>query len=369
MREKLDKELYWLWLCNIKDMWNGTIRKIFSIIDNPKDIYELSDNEVKGLCDELNIEEKICNNIIYSRNIEKIYNYKADLERKGIRFLSREHINFPNKLKNISDCPYGIYVYGNIMELNKPSVAVIGARNCSNYGMELSYKIGFELSANGINVISGLARGIDSQSHKGAIEANGVTYAVMGCGVDICYPKDNIGIYEDIKKNGGIISEYPCGSKPFAWQFPLRNRIISGLSDKIIIVEAREKSGSLITVDYALEQGKDVYAVPGRIEDALSKGCNRLIKEGAGLISSIESLIEDLDLEVKDDSKILKNKNIVLEKDLEKLYSCLDLFPKNVEQLTYETGKDCIEILRELIRLEMMGLIIEPSKNYYSKKI
>lgn len=269
----------------------------------------------------------------------------------------------------MEDCPYGIYFRGDVLELNKPTVAVVGARNCSNYGMELSYKIGFELSANGINVISGLARGIDSQSHKGAIDASGVTYAVMGCGVDICYPKDNISLYEDIKKNGGIISDYPCGTKPFAWQFPLRNRLISGLADKIIIIEAKERSGSLITVEYALEQGKDVYAVPGRIEDALSKGTNRLIKEGAGLIYSIETLIEDLELEVKTNTKILKNKNIVLEKELETLYSCLDLFPKNVEQLMSETGKNSVEILRDLIKLEMMGLVVEPSKNYYSKKI
>ena len=365
----MDKELYWLWLCNSKDIWNGTIRKMLSIIEEPKYIYELSEKEVKELCRELNIEEKICNSIIYSRNTEEIYELKDNLDKKGISFFSREHLNFPEKLKEISDCPYGIYFSGNVLELNKPTVAVVGARNCSNYGMELSYKIGFELAANGINVISGLARGIDSQSHKGAIEANGLTYAVMGCGVDVCYPKDNINLYEDVKKNGGIISDYPCGTKPFAWQFPLRNRIISGLADKVIIVEAKEKSGSLITVEYALEQGKDVYAIPGRIEDSLSNGTNKLIKDGAGLISSIETLIEDLELEVKTNTKFLKNKNIVLEKDLETLYSCLDLFPKNVEQLTYETGKNSIEIFRDLIRLEMMGLIVEPSKNYYSKKI
>ena len=369
MKKKLDNELYWLWLCNINDIWNGTIRRLLSIVDSPRCLFELSANEVKELCDELKIEERICNNIVYSRDIEKIYNYKVYLNKKNISFFSVEHTCFPYKLKKLSDCPYGIYFKGNVLELNKPAVAVVGARNCSNYGMELSYKIGFELSANGINVISGLARGIDSQSHKGAIDANGITYAVMGCGVDICYPKDNIDLYENIKINGGIISDYPCGTKPLGWRFPLRNRIISGLADKIIIVEAKEKSGSLITVDYALEQGKDIYAVPGRVEDLLSKGTNRLIKEGAGLIYSIETLVEDLELQVNTNTKKIKNKNIVLEKDLETLYSCLDLFPKNVEQLIHETGRDCVEIFRDLIRLEMMGLIIEPSKNYFSKKI
>ena len=365
----MDNELFWLWLCNIEEMCNGSIRKLFTIIDSPKNLYELPQQEVKDLCNELCLKEGLYNNIIYSRNFEKISKLKNNLDKKGIRFLSIEHKEFPKRLKNISDCPYGIYIKGQKPDFERPSVAVVGARNCTNYGIQISYKIGFELAANGINVISGMARGIDSQSHWGAIDACGITYAVMGCGVDVCYPKDNIGLYENIQKYGGIISEYPCNSKPLGWRFPLRNRIISGMADKIVIVEAKEKSGSLITVDYALEQGKDVYAVPGRIEEELSKGSNRLIKEGAGLIYSVESLIQDLDFEVDRNSKILKNKNIILEKDLETLYNCLDLFPKHVEQLISETGKNSVEILRDLIKLEMMGLITEPSKNYYSKKI
>lgn len=365
----VDNELYWLWLCNIKDVWNGTIKKLLRIVDKPKEIFELPDNSLRELCTELNIEERIYNNIIYSRNFEKVCILKEKLDKKGIRFFSKENKDFPDKLRNISDCPYILYFRGKVMDFDKPSVAIVGARNCTNYGLQLSYKMGFELAANGINVISGMARGIDSESHKGAIEVFGTTYAVMGCGVDVCYPKDNINLYEQIREYGGIISEYPCGAGPVAWQFPLRNRIISGLADKVIVVEAKEKSGSLITVEYALEQGKDIYALPGRVGDCLSKGTNRLIKEGAGLIYSTETLIEDLDFEYRTNSKILKNKNIVLEKNLETLYSCLDYFPKSVEQLIIETGKNSVEILRELIRLEMMGLITEPSKNYYSKKI
>lgn len=350
-------------------MWNGTIKKLLRVVTGPKEIFELSDKDIKLLCSEVGINEKVCTNIIINKRYDNIYVLKEYLEKNNICFFSRESNNFPSKLLHLSDCPFILYFKGNKWDFDTLTVAIIGARNCSTYGFQLAQKISFELAANGINVISGMAKGIDSQSHKGAIEAGGITYAVMGCGVDICYPGENIGLYKDIQYNGGIISEFPCKSEPLGWKFPLRNRIISGLSDKIIVVEAKEKSGSLITVDYALKQGKDVYAVPGRIEDNLSRGTNALIKDGAGLIYSMESLLEDLEWDNKKNSKKYKNKNIVLEKDLETLYSCLDLLPKDVEQLICETGKNSVEILRDLIRLEMMGLIFEPSKNHYSKKI
>lgn len=233
----------------------------------------------------------------------------------------------------------------------------------------MAYDIGFKLALSGINVISGMARGIDSKAHLGTIDGNGKTLAVLGCGVDVCYPRENIDLYEKILENGMIISEFPIKSSPLSWKFPIRNRIISGLADKIIIVEARERSGSLITAEYALEQGKDVYAIPGRTQDSLSMGCNRLIKDGAGIICSTETVLEDLGFFDFYNSKKSRNKNIVLEKDLESLYSMLDFFPKSLEQLIMETEREPKELLRDLIRLEMMGFIDEPTRNYYVKKI
>jgi DNA processing protein len=193
----------------------------------------------------------------------------------------------------------------------------------------------------------------------------------MGCGADICYPRDNIELYERVMESGGIISDYPLGTEPVGWRFPLRNRIISGLVDKIIVVEAKEKSGSLITVEYGLEQGKDIFAVPGRVGDALSSGCNRLIKDGAGIVISPKDIIKDMNIEINcgNTSKISKKNKLVLEKDLETLYSCVDLFPKNIQQLMEETGKDSVEIIQKLVKLQMMNLVEEPAKNYYSRKI
>ena len=208
------------------------------------------------------------------------------MAERGIFFLSREEQLFPQRLTAIPDAPYSLYVKGTIpQEWNNKTVAIVGARRCSAYGRSVAEKIAGRLAASGAWVISGMASGVDGSGHTGALRKNGYTCAVLGCGADICYPKSNSRIYQEIlEKNGAIISEYPPGTNPSAPLFPARNRIIAGLADVVVIVEAKIKSGSLITADYALEQGKDIYAVPGRMYDALSEGCNNLIRQGAGII-------------------------------------------------------------------------------------
>lgn len=356
--------MYWFWLCNLKEVWNGTIKTLLQLFGTPEAIYEASEKE---LCIKIG-KQNIVDTIIESRSPEKIQSLWEKLAQKKIRFLHIEQQEFPEKLRAIKGCPYGIYVRGALPDAGRKAVAVVGARNSTLYGRKLAHDISFELAANGVDIISGMARGIDSEGHWGAIEAGGQTYAVMGCGADICYPLENIELYERIQENGGILSDYPIGTQPVGWQFPMRNRIISALADRILVVEAREKSGALITVEYGLEQGKDIFAVPGRLEDALSKGCNRLIQEGAGLVTSADDILNELGMERVYNSKKTKNKNIILEKDLETLYSCLSFLPKSIQMLMNETGKNSVEILRDLVKLQMMGLIEEPSKNYYSKK-
>lgn len=365
----LDNELYWLWLCNIEGVWRGIIEKLLMYFNKPIEIFNADEKDLANCVNKFGIKEEILKNIIESRDYRKIDDIKMNLENKNINFCSCENKKFPEKLKVINECPYGIYLKGNNIDFDKKSVAIVGARNCTTYGMKMAYDIGFKLALSGINVISGMARGIDSKAHLGTIDGNGKTLAVLGCGVDVCYPRENIDLYEKILENGMIISEFPIKSSPLSWKFPIRNRIISGLADKIIIVEARERSGSLITAEYALEQGKDVYAIPGRTQDSLSMGCNRLIKDGAGIICSTETVLEDLGFFDFYNSKKSRNKNIVLEKDLESLYSMLDFFPKSLEQLIMETEREPKELLRDLIRLEMMGFIDEPTRNYYVKKI
>ena len=217
---------------------------------------------------------------------------EEELAQAGISFVSALEKGFPDKLREIPDPPFGIYYKGKMPGETEPAAAIIGARLASGYGREQARRFGRQISARGIAVISGMARGIDGIAQKAALDAGGKSYAVLGCGVDICYPEENRELYERLQQQGGVLSEYPPGMQPIAKLFPPRNRIISGLSDLVLVIEARKRSGTLITVDMALEQGREVYALPGRVSDALSDGCNRLIRQGAGPATCPQDILE-----------------------------------------------------------------------------
>lgn len=297
----------------------------------------------------------------------KTEEFRKKLRDKDIKMVCVGDRDYPEKLMPYRDRPEVLFYKGRLPDKDKPIVAMVGARACSNYGRTMAKKIAGDLAYNNVQIISGMARGIDTYSQLGAVEAGGATFAVLGCGVDICYPTENIELYENIIKTGGIISEYPPGDKPLAWHFPMRNRIISGLSDKVVVVEAKEKSGSLITVEWALEQGKDVMAVPGRVDDKLSEGCNRLIRSGAGLVRNAKDVLEELKYEVfnKEKENVIKEK--ILEKDFLLLYSELGLQPKSIEELMEKTGIEYGILADMLLQLQLRGLVEQPSDNYYSR--
>lgn len=215
-------------------------------------------------------------------------------ETGEIRVLSRQDPEYPERLRKIPGPPKKLYVLGRVPSERVLTVALIGARDCSEYGKYVAAGLGAALGHKGIQVVSGMARGIDGIGQEAALDAGGSSFGVLGCGPDICYPAGNRRIYEKLKLRGGLLSEYPPGTPPFPGHFPPRNRIVSGLADAVVVVEAREKSGTLITVDMALEQGREVYVVPGRMTDPLSAGCNRLLKLGAGLILNEEEFLEEL---------------------------------------------------------------------------
>ena len=207
------------------------------------------------------------------------------------------HLNdkeYPEKLKRIYNPPEYLYCIGDISLLSNTSIAIIGCRNASEYGIKIASIFSNNISKAGVTIISGLARGIDSIAHKSSVKEIGKTIAVMGCGVDIIYPLSNKNIYEDIINNGGlIISEFPLGTNPSRESFPKRNRIISALSDGVLVIEAKKRSGTMITVDYALEQGKNVYAIPGNIDSPNSVGTNELIKQGAIMVTNYKEILRD----------------------------------------------------------------------------
>jgi len=232
--------------------------------------------------------------IINSKKEQNIDKHIEFMVKNNIDIISIQDAEYPEILKNIYDPPLSLYILGNKQILNDKSIAIIGCRECSTYGKNIAMELAYDIAKHKINIISGLASGIDSIAHKGAILAEGKTVAVLGNGLDTIYPAENFSLAREIlQKGGAIISEYPLGEKPQKQNFPERNRIVSGMSKGIIVVEAKEKSGTLITVDFALEQGRDVFVVPGNINSPNSVGTNELIKQGAKLITNYQDVIEE----------------------------------------------------------------------------
>ncbi len=289
-------------------------------------------------------------------------------ERKqNVRYVHRTEEEYPDRLKVHRGMPKGLYVIGRLPDPKRPAVAIVGARRSSVYGNEIARRFARELARAGVQIISGMAWGIDGKAHEGALEAGGDTFAVFGCGVDICYPSGHQALYEKLVERGGVLSEYPPGTPPRPGHFPMRNRLISGLSDLVLVVEAKEKSGSLITADLALEQGKDVYAVPGRLNDALSRGCLSLIRQGAGLADSPRVLLEALGIaEEKDEKQRNKEQSkILLAKEENIVYSWIRLQPVSLEELIEKTGFLPGKLLPILVGLQLKGCIREIQKNDY----
>jgi len=372
--EKQQEKEYLFWLSNIEGIGAITIDKLILKFGNAKQVYFSDFNEIKqsGI-----LSFKVMENFIYAKkNKNKIMEMYYSLEKYSTRFITIYDDEYPKKLKKIYSKPYGIYVKGNLPDekiytekeiSNNPSAAIIGARACTTYGLEIGNYLARELATYGVEIVSGMAYGIDAAAGQGAIEGGGRTYAVLGSGVNICYPQANQKLYNDIlNSGGGIISEQPMNMPPMAKNFPMRNRIISGLADCIIVVEAKQKSGTLITVDLGLEQGKDIFVVPGRINDLSSEGCNKLISMGAIIITSVDDILNYFGLNEKNK----KSKKIVisLAPNEKLLYSCLNLDPKHIEVISIECELSIIETMNVLTTLVSKGIVDSVSGSYYFKK-
>lgn len=285
---------YAYFLYNIPGLGN---KGIYSILDSGitcGDIFNMDEKSLSLLVKEKTSKTKVAKEIIERRKLWDFEKETEKLKTQRISFISACSDEFPERLRHIPDPPFAIYVKGSFPNPEIPSVSIVGARMCSDYGRFMSREFGKGLALAGVQVISGMARGVDGISQKAAIEAGGSSFGILGCGVDICYPEENRDVYSRICANGGLISEYHPGTEPKPNLFPMRNRIISALADIVLVVEARQKSGTQITVDQALEQGKEVLAVPGRVTDRLSDGCNFLISQGAGVALSVGDVLDRL---------------------------------------------------------------------------
>ena len=273
---------YWLWLTELPGLTNQTRLALLRHFPTPEDVYYADPEEVlltEGITREQAklLEDKDCS------NADRIL---ADCQRLDVDILTIQDAGYPNRLRNIYDPPCLLYVRGRLPAFDdEAAVAVVGTRSCTPYGVSSAEKLGYGLAAGGAVVVSGLARGVDSAALRGALRAGGTVTAVLGNGLDVIYPPENQYLYEDVAAAGALVSEYPPGTSPEAKHFPVRNRIMSGLCVATLVVEAPARSGALITAGTALEQGRDVFAVPGPIDAPTSVGCNRLIRDGAGLVT------------------------------------------------------------------------------------
>lgn len=281
---------YWLWLAELSGLRGQTRLSLLEHFGTPEDIF-YADPEELALTDGITRQEA---ERLADKDLAGADRILADCQRLNVRILTMQDADYPVRLKNIYDPPCLLYCRGRLPAVDEEvAVAVVGTRTATPYGMRVAERLGGELASGGAVVVTGLARGIDSAAAQGALRAGGVTIGVLGCGVDVVYPAENRYLYEDVAASGALLSEYAPGTEPAGKHFPVRNRILSGLSLAALVVEAPEKSGALITAETALEQGRDVYAVPGPVDAEMSRGCNRLIREGAGLTAEAWDILRD----------------------------------------------------------------------------
>lgn len=352
----------------ILEFWLGTIdgigiKRMGNLLKECKGIrgvFEAKEGQLRKIS---GLGEKEIRLILESRSKGEYKKEWKRLQTEGIYYYSYYGEQYPECLRHIYQPPKHLYVKGRLPSPSQVSIGIVGARDCSCYGRDMARLFGYRLAEAGVQIISGMARGIDGWAHQGALESGGQTYAVLGCGVEICYPVVHRRMYERIPEKGGIISELTPRLPASSRFFPLRNRIISGLSDGILVVEARERSGSLITADAALEQGKDVFVIPGRIGDELSVGCNRLIRQGAIPVVSPKDILEyyriesTINIEEKQQRGEWERENSILK--------TIRTVPTHIDGIASKTNMGETEVMKILLKLKRKQKIRETSRGYF----
>lgn len=357
--------LYWLWRAPF--LGAVSIRRLFGFCGCFREIYNMEETELSqpGLLSPRQAK-RLCE---WKSQLNESQTEYEKLPDKGLHFVSFLDTDYPQRLQNLQDAPAGLCVLGKLPEDHRPSVAIVGSRGSSAYGEQLTEEYAAALAAGQVQIISGLALGIDASAHRGALRAGGDTFAVLGCGANFCYPSLNYPLYEAMKSKGGVLSEFPPDTKPLTHHFPMRNRIISGLSDAVLVVEAKERSGSLITVGHALDQGREVFAVPGRVTDHLSAGCNQLIQQGAHMAISPNDILDYLGVKYQKGLREREKSTNGLAKKEKMLYSCLDFKPKHLDEIIALSGLSPSECMGILLELELSGYVYCSASHYYGKKL
>lgn len=297
-------------------------------------------------------------------DVERLY---EDSTRDGVRVTCWIDDDYPRLLKEVSAPPPVLYYRGQLVETDTTAVAIVGTRKMSRYGQDMAKSIAFDLARAGVTIVSGLALGVDGIAHRAAIEAGGRTIAVLGSGIDVIYPGKHRDLARKIEQQGAVITEYPPGTPPDRFNFPPRNRIISGLSRGVVVVEAPERSGALITVDFAAEQGRDAFAVPGPVNAPASAGCLRILREGATLVRSAGDVLEDLHIRPVDYEQPAEEP-VALSDAERRLLAVLTSQPQHIDDIAAQLGKTVAEVSGELMMLELQSSVQSEGGGYYSRR-
>ncbi|MCL2372631.1 MAG: DNA-processing protein DprA [Defluviitaleaceae bacterium] len=348
----MNDDIYMLWLSSLVPQFGS--RKLNGLLEEfgaARNIFHATHSELR-FCKLTALQLSA---ITAQRDFGYIEALLACMNELGMAYLARGNERFPGLLAEIPDPPLGIFFIGELPPDNTNRVAIIGSRKCSEYGLMSAQVIAKPLAAAGVVIVSGMAHGVDSMAHKGALEGGGKTIAVLGCGADICYPSQNKKLRDEIIKNGCVLSEYPPGTRPIPAYFPARNRIISGLSQGVVVTEASKKSGTLITVDQAIEQGREVLAVPGNISSRLSTGTNSLIRDGAFPVMDYTDVLYALKIDHKEEP-ITKNQGHNLAPDEKQVYDNLTFDAISFDMLHNVTGINPGQLHLICMGLELKGL-------------
>ncbi len=358
----MDELVYWLALTKVSNLGILKSRKLLEVFLSPRNIFNASPSDigdVKGIGSTIvcSIKEK---DRLFKEAEEEI----EKTTKKGISIISLSDKSYPSLLKEIPDPPLVLYVKGNLTDKDRNSVAVIGTRTPDSYGKSVAFDMSKKLGNFNFTVVSGMARGIDTIAHRGVLSVHGRTIAVIGCGLDIAYPPENYELMDMIAVSGAVISEFPLGTEPLSCNFPKRNRIISGLSRGILVVQAREKSGTFHTVNSALEQGREVFAIPGSIDKELSRGTHRLIKEGAKLVEDIGDITGEL-IPLEGLPLPEKPPEPDLSEDEEKVYLYINMEGTHIDEIIRKTSMETGRVSSVLSILELKNLIIRREGNFF----
>jgi DNA processing protein len=351
------------WIVLNKIFGSGArFRKLIDRFASSEHVFSASKAELQ----EIGIPEDLIKKI-FDVDEKEVEREIKSIESNGIDVITFEDERYPSNLRAIFDPPPILYLKGKIEKVDSIAISIVGSRTSTYYGRETARTFALQLARCGVTVVSGLARGIDSAAHRGAMDGGGRTIAVLGCGVDVVYPPENKKLYEEIAKSGAIISEFPCGTPPERYNFPIRNRLISGLSLGTVVVEAGLRSGALITAGLALEQGREVFAIPGRISDPLSRGTHRLIREGAKLVENIDHILEEFPSLIHILKEGEKKNSANVDGEERKLYDLLSAEPQHIDSLGEKAGLGVQKISKILLQLELKGLVRQLRGKFFVK--